>query len=77
MKTHNHEEADTIIPLHVIDTHSCSRLNTIDVWCPDTDVLILLMDLVANGHLGTSTRLRFLTGKGKKYRVMIFMIEFQ
>jgi len=70
IKTHNHEEADTIIPLHVIHTHSCSRLNTIDVWCPDTDVLILLMHLVANGHLGTSTRLRFLTGKGKKYRVI-------
>ena len=25
---------------------------------------------MANGHLGTSTRLRFLTGKGKKYRVI-------
>ena len=45
-------------------------LNTIDVWCSDTDVLILLIDLVANGHLGTSTRLRFLTGKGKNYRVI-------
>jgi len=28
------------------------------------------MDLVANGHLDTSTRLRFLTGKGKNYRVI-------
>jgi len=36
MKTHNHEEADTIMPLHVIHTHSWSRLNTIDVWCPDS-----------------------------------------
>ena len=40
------------------------------MWSPDTDVLILLMDLVANGHFGTSTRLRFLTGKEKKYRVI-------
>ena len=70
LKTHNHEEADTIIPLYVIHTHSWSRLNTIDVWCPDTDVLILLIDVVANGHLGTSTRLRFLAGKGKNYRVI-------
>jgi len=33
-------------------------------------VLILLIDLAANGHLGTSTRLRFLTGKGKIYIVI-------
>jgi len=38
IKTHNHEEADTIIPIHVIHTHSCSRLNTIDVWCPLTQM---------------------------------------
>ena len=33
-------------------------------------MLILLIDLAANGHLGTSTRLRFLTGKGKIYIVI-------
>ena len=47
MFTHNHEEADTMIHLHVIDAISDSTLRAIDVWSPDTDVLILLMDLVA------------------------------
>ena len=46
MSTHNHEEADTTIPLHVIDPIGDSTLKDIDVWSPDTDVLILLMDLV-------------------------------
>lgn len=46
--THNHEEADTMIPLHVIDAISESTLREVNVWSPDTDVLILLMDLVAH-----------------------------
>ena len=50
MKTHNHEEADTMVPLHVLDIIRESRFKTIDVWSPDTDVLVL-MDFVANGHL--------------------------
>ena len=40
----------------------------IDVWPPDTDVLILLLDPVANGRLGTFTKLQLLTGKGKNHR---------
>ncbi len=35
---------------------------------PDTDVLILLMDLVSHGKVGEFTVLNFLTGKGAKYR---------
>ena len=38
------------------------------MWSPDTDVLILLMDVVAHGRLGAFTKLNFLTGKGNKYR---------
>jgi len=68
MKTHNHEEADNMIPLHVLDAIRESRFSQIDVWSPDTDVLVLLMDLVANGHLKSPTTLQFLTGKGAKYR---------
>ncbi len=68
MVSHAHEEADTMIPLHVLDIVRASSLRAIDVWSPDTDVLILLIDLAANGHLGVHTKLRFLTGKGTKYR---------
>ena len=45
-----------------------STLRDIDVWSPDTDALILLVDLVTHGRLGAFTTLNFLTGKGDKYR---------
>ena len=51
-----------MIALQVIDAIGDSTLRDIDVWSPDTDVLIFLMDLVTHG------RLHFLTGKGDKYR---------
>ena len=57
-----------MIPLHVIDAIGDSTLRHIDVWSPDTDVLILLMNLVAHGRLGAFTKLNILTGKGDKYR---------
>ena len=40
-----------MIPLHVIDAIGDSSLRSTDVWSPDTDALILLMDLVAYGRL--------------------------
>ena len=49
---------------------SRSKLTTIDVWSPDTDILVLLIDLAANDHLGVLTTLRLLTGKGAKYRAI-------
>ena len=53
----------------MIDTFGDSTLREIDVWSPDTDVLILLMDLVAHGRLGAlKTKLKFLTGKANKFR---------
>ena len=51
MTTHDHEEADIMIPLHVVDVVRGSKLRTIDVWSPDTDVLVLLIDLAANGPI--------------------------
>ena len=58
-----------MIPLHVIDAISDSTLRAIDVWSPDTDVLILLMDLVAlYWTTCLLTKLKFLTGKGNNYR---------
>ena len=68
MTTHNHEEADTMIPLHVIDAIGDSTLRDIDVWSPDIGELMLLVDLVSHGRLGAFTKLNFLTGKGDKYR---------
>jgi len=38
------------------------------VWSPDTDVLTLLLDLVARNHIAAKTRLKLLTGKDTKYR---------
>ena len=63
---HNHEEADTIIPLHVLDALSLSPRCEIDVRSPDTDVLILLMDLCARDQNGANVN--FITGQGKLNR---------
>ena len=46
--THSHEETDTVIPLHVIDTLRTGLPKIVDVHCGDTDNIILLMDLVAH-----------------------------
>ena len=51
MTTHGHEEVDTMIPLHVVDIVRESKLRTIDVWSPYTDLRVLLIDLAANDHL--------------------------
>lgn len=65
---HSHEEADTLIPHQVLVTIADSHCREICVWSPDTDLLVLLIDLVSRGRLGTNNRLKFLTGKGTKYR---------
>ena len=54
--THSHEEADTVIPLHAIDTLCTGLPKIVDVHCGDTDIISMLMDLVAhdrhkNGHI--------------------------
>ena len=68
MLTHGHEEADTLIPLHIIDTIRHETFKEIHVRCSDTDVFTFLMDLDANGYLGTLTKLIMLGGVGAKYR---------
>ena len=65
---HSHEEADTLIPHQVLATIADGHCREICVWSPDTDVFVLLIDLVSRGRLGTNNRLKFLTGKGTKYR---------
>ena len=64
---HSHEEANTLIPHQVIASIGEITQREICVWSPDTDVLILLIDLVSRGHLGAQTCLKFLTGQGTKY----------
>ena len=68
VKYHEHEEADTLIPLHVLDSIAECTTRDIHVWSPDTDVLLLLMDIASRHHLGAMTKLTFVTGKGAKHR---------
>ena len=68
MREHRHEEADTLIPLHVIHSIRNSAFNKeIYVRCSDTNVFVLLVDLASNGYLGFSTKLIMLIGTGAKY----------
>lgn len=65
VEQYSHEEADTLIPNQVIDCTKTHRACHMEVESPDTDVLILLMHVVASGHLDVNTTLILLTGKGK------------
>lgn len=67
---HSHEEADTLMPMHVLDVVSKSDgiIRDIDVHSPDTDVFILLMDVFANNCI--AGELHFITGKGKAKRTI-------
>ena len=61
--SHGHEEADTQIPLHVLRVLRESTYKHIDVFSPDTDVLVLLIDLVSRGHIGALTNIILHAGK--------------
>ena len=50
--THNHEEADTQIPLLLLHPLSLSKYKHVDVYSPDTYVLVLLMDLASRENAG-------------------------
>ena len=65
---HTHEEADTLIPNQVLASTSDDAAKEVWVWSPDTDVLVLLIDLVSRGRLGAHARLKILTGKSAMYR---------
>ena len=69
LSMHTHEEADTQIPLHVLDaTAQSTSIRDIYVWSPDTDVFLLLIDLVATCTVQGNVKL--LTGRGKFYRTI-------
>ena len=67
-QVHTHEEADTLIPYQVLASVANGTMHEIYVWSLDTDVLLLLLDLVSCGHIASPTRLRLITGKGTKKR---------
>ena len=54
---HNHEEADTQIPLLLNHSLTDSTNKHFDVYSPDTDVLVILMDLVSNEYSGALTNI--------------------
>ena len=64
VQKHNHEEANTLIPLHVIYAFKDYTWGEICVLSSNTDVFVLLIDVAANGHLGVGAQLKFITGKG-------------
>ena len=52
---HQHEGADTLIPMHVLDTSKTDGdIRDIDVYSPDTDIFVLLIDLVTNNNIRKS-----------------------
>ena len=52
MATHSHEEADTVIPLHVLDALHDNSMKSVDVHCGDADIIMLHIDLVAHDRHG-------------------------
>ena len=70
--SHSHEEADSQIPLHILFSMKFNYLTALhfDVLSIDTDVLILLLDLVSHGCVGESTSIVLHAGKGKKKKVI-------
>ena len=70
LPTHGHEEADTQIPLHVLHSLKDSTYKHFDIYSVDTDVLVLLMDLVSRDNLGQSTNIILHAGKAKKPKLI-------
>ena len=64
-----HEEADSLIPHQVLTSAAKGALREICVWSPDTDVLLLLVDLVSCGRIARPTSLKSSTGTGTKKQI--------
>ena len=65
---HTHEEEDTLIPTQVLHSPDKHLSQEICVSSPDTDVLVLLLDLVSMQRHGNLNSLKFWIGKGADYR---------
>ena len=57
---HSHEEADTLIPIHVLDAFKTDG-SVRDIDSSDTDVFVFLMDLFATNNIRGN--IHFITGK--------------
>ena len=66
--SHNHEEADTQIPLLLLNSLSDNTCKHFDVYTPDTDILVVLMDLISNGYAGPLTSIILHAGKARSPR---------
>ena len=64
--THSHEEADTQMPMLICYSLSNDKYKHFDVYSPDTDVLVELMDLVSNGVSGALTSIIMHAGTSRK-----------
>ena len=67
-EVHTHEEADTLIPNQVLASTAEYHCRKICVSSPDTDVFMILINLVFQSLVAHKTHLKFLTGKERKYR---------
>ena len=68
---HSREEADTLIPMHVLDASETDGKNRVI----DTDVFIYLTDLLSTYYI--SARVRFITGKGKAKQAIDVQVRCQ
>ncbi|KAG1671942.1 ATP-binding cassette sub-family D member 4 [Nymphon striatum] len=68
VRKHNHEEADTLIPLHCLNAASSKPGCSIDVFTVDTDVYVLLIYIFS--FLLPPCKLYMHAGRGKSYRVL-------
>ena len=69
---HSHEEAETLIPMHVLDASRNDgdiEARYIDIHSADTGVLMLLMDLSVHNIPG---QLHLMTGKKKEKGKEVF-----
>ena len=62
------KDVHTLIPNQVLSSVAEHPCREICISSPDTDVFVLLIDLVSRCLLAPQTHLKFLTGKGRKYR---------
>ena len=67
MREHDHEEADTLIPLHCLNAATCYPGCSIVVHSVDTDVYVLLLEIYDS--LSTS-QLHMIVGRGKSQRII-------
>ena len=72
-EVHTHEEAGTLIPNHVLASAVEHPCNEVCVSSLDTDIFILLIDLVSC----IPTNLKCVTGKIRKYREIVIIKRVQ